>query len=481
MPRIEKTAPEQKTKNKTEVRSKSKLMERKSESSESIVPNKPKEMQEQLNGREQQSFEQKSQTSEKEASPPVELKQKPTVKEDEKLQDDKTVSLQGQSQGVEENSLQALLQLKQEDLAERKGEVSEQILHAVDALKNEKSVLNLPKESFLPMYEQDISTEMAKPGFESTKIEKTDLEKNLEHLLQQKEEKVGQLSDNVKQSSAVSEEVLAQLDKTTFTQEQKVKFFEPFSSESEMTEETNATPLIAVRSELSKEEKEIPEESVEKTRLEQGTVQVVKMTIREELDVLKNQYLGQEASEEEKGDLQKKEDLSETKEEIRFTINQLKTSTLNVMVDRNKSVGAQRTNFDLASRVMEEVKISLGQNKTQMQIKLYPETLGKLTIKLSSENGVMNASFFAENDKAKLIIESQMAELRKILESQGIQVQNLSVTVDSGREELTRHKNLMEAQKYSKIKGLGSETDTISEELVFKNPYMIEDEFTERI
>lgn len=146
-----------------------------------------------------------------------------------------------------------------------------------------------------------------------------------------------------------------------------------------------------------------------------------------------------------------------------------------------KTLGADRSEASLAAKVLDEVRISFGQNKNEMKIQLHPETLGKLTVKLSSENGVMNASFFAENDKAKQMIEAQMAELRRTLETQGIQVQNLSVTVDSGKEELSRHKNIMEAKKYSKLSSAERQADILEVFAELQNPYVLEDEFSEMV
>lgn len=150
-----------------------------------------------------------------------------------------------------------------------------------------------------------------------------------------------------------------------------------------------------------------------------------------------------------------------------------------LLQSRTVSSADLRSAQTLPQRLIEEVRISLGQNKNEIKIQLHPETLGKLTIRLTSENGVMNASFFAENDKAKQMIEAQMAELRKTLETQGIQVQDLSVTVDSGKEELSRHKNIMEAKKYSKIKAAEPQNEILDALAELQNPYVAKDEFSE--
>ena len=134
----------------------------------------------------------------------------------------------------------------------------------------------------------------------------------------------------------------------------------------------------------------------------------------------------------------------------------------------------------MINKIANEIRLTVDKNKTEMTIKLQPETLGKLTVKISSENGVMNASFFAENDKAKALIERNMMELKASLESQGIQVQNLTVTVDQNQDELTRHRNIMEAQKYNKAHVNVLSIDDLDENIL-DNPYILDDIFTELI
>ena len=70
-----------------------------------------------------------------------------------------------------------------------------------------------------------------------------------------------------------------------------------------------------------------------------------------------------------------------------------------------------------------------------MVIKLKPNDLGKVTVKISIENGVMNAKFLADSIKVKETLESSLNNLKESLKEQGLQVQNLSVSVDSGRSQ----------------------------------------------
>jgi flagellar hook-length control protein FliK len=70
-----------------------------------------------------------------------------------------------------------------------------------------------------------------------------------------------------------------------------------------------------------------------------------------------------------------------------------------------------------------------------MVIKLKPNDLGNVTVKISIENGVMNAKFLADSVKVKEALESNMNNLKESLKDQGLNVQELNVSVDSGRSQ----------------------------------------------
>ena len=152
-----------------------------------------------------------------------------------------------------------------------------------------------------------------------------------------------------------------------------------------------------------------------------------------------------------------------------------------MLMNSVKKLDVRNNQFmQMISKIADEIRLTVDKNKNEMTIKLQPETLGKLTVKISSENGVMNASFFAENDKAKTMIENNMIELKNSLEKQGIQVQNLTVTVDQNQDELSKHRNIMEAQKYNKAQISVAEFELL-EKNGLDNPYVLEDIFSELI
>ena len=63
-----------------------------------------------------------------------------------------------------------------------------------------------------------------------------------------------------------------------------------------------------------------------------------------------------------------------------------------------------------------------------MHIRLDPPELGALQVSVHMENGVMTASFQTSNDEATKLLSHSLAQLKHVLESQGVSVDKLHVT-----------------------------------------------------
>ena len=68
---------------------------------------------------------------------------------------------------------------------------------------------------------------------------------------------------------------------------------------------------------------------------------------------------------------------------------------------------------------------------TETVIRLVPEHLGQVEVKLSMQNGQLTATFTTETASAKDALESNLAILRSNLQSQGVAVDRLIVSQQS--------------------------------------------------
>jgi flagellar hook-length control protein FliK len=104
-------------------------------------------------------------------------------------------------------------------------------------------------------------------------------------------------------------------------------------------------------------------------------------------------------------------------------------------LDKNMSAGAttaattpqQLAEYDIPGQIVEQAHLIKGTEDTQMVIKLKPEHLGELTLKVTVENGTVSASFHSDNSQVRGLLETTMAQLKQDLTSQGIKVDTVGV------------------------------------------------------
>ena len=77
---------------------------------------------------------------------------------------------------------------------------------------------------------------------------------------------------------------------------------------------------------------------------------------------------------------------------------------------------------------MDQARLIRTNENTEMVIKLNPDHLGDLTLKVSvSQNGSVNASFHSDNAQVRTVIENSLVQLRQELNNQGIKVDSVEV------------------------------------------------------
>lgn len=84
---------------------------------------------------------------------------------------------------------------------------------------------------------------------------------------------------------------------------------------------------------------------------------------------------------------------------------------------------------DIINQVIKKADIFVQGSHQEMVMKLEPESLGKLNLKIIVENGLVTAKFVAESQQVKEVIESSFNLLKDALQEKGISVQGFSVSV----------------------------------------------------
>lgn len=87
-----------------------------------------------------------------------------------------------------------------------------------------------------------------------------------------------------------------------------------------------------------------------------------------------------------------------------------------------------RETYNVPQQIVEQAKLLQRGTDSQMIIKLNPEHLGQLSLKVSvNGNGGVTATFHTDNAQVRAILETTMNQLRQQLDEQGIKVDNVEV------------------------------------------------------
>ena len=105
-------------------------------------------------------------------------------------------------------------------------------------------------------------------------------------------------------------------------------------------------------------------------------------------------------------------------------LNNVRSDSRIVLVD-NKPVEVK----EVIDQIVKKAELVLKQNVSEIRINLKPEFLGKMTIRIAVEQGLVTARFITENLQVKHLLESNLNTLRQSLESQGIKVERTEVNV----------------------------------------------------
>ena len=87
-----------------------------------------------------------------------------------------------------------------------------------------------------------------------------------------------------------------------------------------------------------------------------------------------------------------------------------------------------QNDYNIPRQIVDQARLIRTNESTEMVIKLNPEHLGELTLKVSvSQSGSVNASFHSENAQVRTVIENSLVQLRQELNNQGLKVDSVEV------------------------------------------------------
>lgn len=101
------------------------------------------------------------------------------------------------------------------------------------------------------------------------------------------------------------------------------------------------------------------------------------------------------------------------------------------------------------NQVIENVKINISENISEMVIKLKPDNLGNLSMKIVIERGILIAKFDVESQIVKQAIEANLEDLRSALNDKGFEIKEFNVSVN---QDSNHSQNLFNSYRKNKSK-----------------------------
>ncbi|MCL2565191.1 MAG: flagellar hook-length control protein FliK [Defluviitaleaceae bacterium] len=122
---------------------------------------------------------------------------------------------------------------------------------------------------------------------------------------------------------------------------------------------------------------------------------------------------------------------------------QVSTNTVTL----NAETPQAAANREVVDQIFEKIKVDIKPGVSEIKMSLRPESLGEVSLRIASENGIITAHFVAESQRVKEIIESNFNQLKDTLAEQGVNVAELSVSVSTGNSEQHMNEFLKERSK----------------------------------
>lgn len=129
----------------------------------------------------------------------------------------------------------------------------------------------------------------------------------------------------------------------------------------------------------------------------------------------------------------------------------------------------------LGMDIIKNVKFMMKDAISELKVKIYPKELGEMTIKILSEEGIMKAEIKATSKETYNLLNSNLNEIKKLLENQNIKIQQVNIglysedtTFFSGED--TSQNQDFKSNTTQKVSGISiGDEEEIIEELILDN------------
>jgi flagellar hook-length control protein FliK len=119
-------------------------------------------------------------------------------------------------------------------------------------------------------------------------------------------------------------------------------------------------------------------------------------------------------------------DKSDSLNGFAYLLNSATNETVNI---EPNDIQATDPSQKIIDSIVKRVSQSFSEGKTEIEVKLVPENLGKLTVKIISEEGKLSANIEVKNLEVKQALEAGIVKLRDNLSQNGIHLEQINVSL----------------------------------------------------
>jgi flagellar hook-length control protein FliK len=88
----------------------------------------------------------------------------------------------------------------------------------------------------------------------------------------------------------------------------------------------------------------------------------------------------------------------------------------------------------IIKQIVNKMKLTLDDYKQELEIKLKPDLLGKLILKMELKDGILNAKLLVDNYRTKELVESNLAQLKEQIKEIGIDIRAFEVFIGANHD-----------------------------------------------
>src|SRR5690606_35243978 len=133
-------------------------------------------------------------------------------------------------------------------------------------------------------------------------------------------------------------------------------------------------------------------------------------------------------------DTSKKSDNLQTAPHTAYDLNIFTNKTITGDSRRQINFVQEFNKEELIEQLVEKVQIREGIDKQEVKVKLKPDYLGDLILKLESKAGSIEAKIFVDNYRTKEIIEAGLFQLKEEFKENGIEIKTIEVFIGTGED-----------------------------------------------